>query len=97
MGSEGLGGVYPILGLCTRFYNHDFRERSYGQNTYQYPGGIITNCPSHNGAGYVLGYNPTRRLKYHCIFAVYIVFWSLQYTRAFRTYLDEVQAERRGS
>lgn len=27
-------------------------------------------------------------------FAVYIVFWSLQYTRAFRTYLDEVQAER---
>ena len=30
-------------------------------------------------------------------FAVYIVFWSLQYTRAFRTYLDEVQAERRGS
>lgn len=31
------------------------------------------------------------------LFAVYIVFWSLQYTRAFRTYLDEVQAERRGS
>ena len=31
------------------------------------------------------------------LFAVYIVFWSLQYTRAFRTYLDEVQAERRSS
>ena len=31
------------------------------------------------------------------LFAVYIVFWSLQYTRAFRTYLDDVQAERRGS
>lgn len=31
------------------------------------------------------------------LFAVYIFFWSLQYTRAFRTYLDEVQAERRGS
>ena len=31
------------------------------------------------------------------LFAVYIVFWSLQYTKAFRTYLDEVQAERRGS
>lgn len=31
------------------------------------------------------------------LFAVYIVFWSLQYTRAFRTYLDEMQAERRGS
>lgn len=30
-------------------------------------------------------------------FAVYIVFWSLQYTRAFRTYLDEMQSERRGS
>ena len=31
------------------------------------------------------------------LFAVYIVFWSLQYTRAFRSYLDDVQAERRGS
>ena len=31
------------------------------------------------------------------LFAVYIVFWSLQYTRTFRTYLDEVQAERRSS
>ena len=31
------------------------------------------------------------------LFAIYIVFWSLQYTRAFRAYLDEVQTERRGS
>lgn len=30
-------------------------------------------------------------------FAVYIVFWSLQYTRAFRSYLDEVQSERSGN
>ena len=36
-------------------------------------------------------------LNITAFFAVYIVFWSLQYTRAFRTYLDEVQAERRGS
>lgn len=30
-------------------------------------------------------------------FAVYIVFWSLQYTRAFHSYLDEVQSERSGN
>lgn len=36
-------------------------------------------------------------LNITALFAVYIVFWSLQYTRAFRTYLDEVQAERRSS
>ena len=28
------------------------------------------------------------------LFAVYIVFWSLQYTRAFREYLDRIQSER---
>ncbi len=31
------------------------------------------------------------------LFAVYIVFWSLQYTRAFRNYLDDVQVKRTGS
>ena len=36
-------------------------------------------------------------LNITALFAVYIVFWSLQYTRTFRTYLDEVQAERRSS
>ena len=30
-------------------------------------------------------------------FAAYIVLWSLQYTSAFRAYLDDVQRERTGS
>ena len=61
-------GAYTRFWVCARIFKHDFRERSYGQNTYQYPSGIITDYSSHHGAGYVLGSNTARRYQYHGAF-----------------------------